>query len=75
MKKFKTLSMTLLLLTIASCKTTKKDASAVILPPKPQRQELTMPESLKDYAQIINYYEHLVQEWEQWGDTVSQMVE
>ena len=75
MKKFKILSMTLLLLIIASCKTTRQDASAVILPPKPQRQELTTPESLKDYAQIINYYEHLVQEWEQWGDTVSLMVE
>lgn len=34
-----------------------------------------MPESVKDYAQIINYYEHLVQEWEQWGDTVSALVE
>lgn len=34
-----------------------------------------MPESVKDYAQILNYYEHLVQEWEQWGDAVSKMVE
>ena len=42
---------------------------------KPQRQELSMPESVKDYAQILNYYEHLVQEWEQWGDTVSALVE
>lgn len=34
-----------------------------------------MPESVKDYAQILNYYEHLVQEWEQWSNTVSLMVE
>ena len=34
-----------------------------------------MPESVKDYAQIINYYEHLVQEWEQWGDTVTALVD
>lgn len=60
---------------MTGCKTTKQDASTITLPPKPQRQELTRPESLKDYALILNYYEHLVQEWEQWGDTVSQMVE
>ena len=34
-----------------------------------------MPESVKDYAQIINYYEHLVQEWEQWYECVEEMLE
>ena len=68
--------MLLSMLTMTGCKTTKKqEASTITLPPKPQRQELTRPESLKDYAQILNYYEHLVQEWEEWGDTVSLMVE
>lgn len=33
-----------------------------------------MPESVKDYAQIINYYEHLVQEWEQWSECVEAIV-
>ena len=40
----------------------------------PQRQELRKPESLKDYALIIVYYESLVQEWESWGATVEDIV-
>lgn len=40
----------------------------------PQRQELKAPESVKDLADILNYYEHLVQEWEVWGDTVETIV-
>jgi hypothetical protein len=27
--------------------------------------------SVKDVAELINYYEHLVQEWEKWGDKVT----
>ena len=45
-----------------------------VLPPKPQRKEIQAPQDLQDYAQIINYYEHLVQEWEQWGAVVEEMV-
>lgn len=60
---------------MTGCRTTKQEASKIELPPKPQRQELASPETLKDYAQMLNYYEHLVQEWEQWGDTVSALVE
>lgn len=63
------------MLIMTGCRTTKTEEQKIALPPKPQRQELKMPESVKDYAQIINYYEHLVQEWEQWGDTVSALVE
>ena len=40
----------------------------------PQRQELKAPESVNDLADILNYYEHLVQEWEVWGDTVETIV-
>lgn len=74
MKKLATLLVLLFLPIMTGCKTTEI-RTVYVLPPRPQRQELTMPESLKDYAQILNYYEHLVQEWEQWGDTVSLMVE
>lgn len=61
--------MILLPLTIQGCKTTKVEKE-IILPPKPQRQELKAPQDLKDLADILNYYEHLVQQWEEWGSTV-----
>ena len=74
MKKLATLFLLLFLPIMTGCKTTEI-RTVYVLPPRPQRQELTTPESLKDYAQILNYYEHLVQQWEQWGDTVTLMVE
>jgi len=55
------------------CKTTKIEES-VTLPPKPQRRELEEPESIQDIANVLNYYEHLVQEWETWGDSVEKIV-
>lgn len=47
----------------------------MVLPPKPQRSEQNIPETLRDYALLLSYYEHLVQEWEAWGETVTAMVE
>ena len=73
MKNSHRLLILLLLLTITGCRTTPKSKKTV-LPPKPSRQEIKAPESLKDYALIINYYEHLVQEWELWGETVTVLV-
>lgn len=61
--------MILLPLIITGCKTTKVEKE-IILPPKPQRQELKSPESLSDLADTLNYYEHLVQDWENWGERV-----
>lgn len=61
--------MILLPLIITGCKTTKIEKE-IVLPPKPQRQELKAPQDLKDLADILNYYEHLVEQWEQWGSTV-----
>ena len=61
--------MILLPLIILGCKTTKVEKE-IILPPKPQRQELKAPQDLKDLAYLLNYYEHLVQQWEEWGSTV-----
>lgn len=40
----------------------------------PQRKEIKAPETIKDYALIISYYENLVQEWELWGYTVEYMI-
>lgn len=61
--------MILLPLTILGCKTTKVEKE-IILPPKPQRQELKAPQDLKDLADILNYYEHLVEQWEEWSKSV-----
>lgn len=36
-----------------------------------------MPEvtSVKDVANLVNYYEHLVQEWEKWSDDTTASIE
>ena len=62
----------LLTLTITSC---ASKPQPVELPPKPQRQEQRTPESIRDYANLIVYYESLVQEWEAWGELASEIVE
>lgn len=35
-----------------------------------------MPEvqTVQDVAKLVNYYEHLVREWELWGETVEEAV-
>ena len=40
----------------------------------PERTEQPEPESLKDLALLLNYYEFLVEEWEAWGQIVSETV-
>ena len=62
--------MTLFLLITPSCRTTKTEKE---LPPRPERQEIQAPQTLKDCAEIINYYEHLVEEWEAWAELVEEM--
>jgi hypothetical protein len=75
MRRLLTLSMLLLALTITGCATKPAEEPAMVLPPKPQRSEQNIPETLRDYALLLSYYEHLVQEWEAWGETVTDMVE
>lgn len=53
---------------ITGCRTVKTEKTK--LPPKPERQIIETPVTLKDYAEIINYYDHLVQQWEEWGEAV-----
>lgn len=66
-----TLLLILLMSIIPGCKTTKVEETPKIdLPPKPQREiiaEGTSP------AQILVYYESLVQKWEMWSETVEVM--
>lgn len=68
-----------LMITILACSTVKEKEYVTIkyiLPPSPQRKEMILREnpSIKDYAEIINYYEHLVREWEAWGKNVKEII-
>ena len=74
MKKSVRLLIALLPLITVSC-VTKPKVNKPVLPPKPQRIELAEPETLQDLAYIINYYEHLVEEWEEWGETAEALYE
>ena len=71
MKRLLTLLMTLSILTITGCVSSK----GIVVPPRPEREELQPVKDLRDAASVINYYEHLVQEWEAWADTVEAQVE
>ena len=66
--------MPLLILTTQSCVTTKQKTE-IILPPQPQRRELPEVKTMADIATVLNYYEHLVQEWEAWGDAATRIIE
>lgn len=57
-------------LIISGCRTTKEIEKEIILPPKPQREEIEAPKDLKGVAELLNYYEHKLEEWEAWGDSV-----
>ena len=75
MKKSVILFLLLFLPIMTGCKTTEKIIQTkYVLPPKPQRKELQAPQTIQDYAQVLNYYEHLVQLWEEWGILVEEMV-
>ena len=80
MKKLMILFIILLLLTTITCTTTKEKEFVTykyILPPFPKRKEIVLSANLqlKDYAEMINYYEHLVQEWEEWGKSVEKILD
>ena len=75
MKKSVILLVLLFLPIMTGCKTTEKIIQTkYVLPPRPQRKELQAPQTIQDYAQVLNYYEHLVQLWEEWGILVEEMV-
>lgn len=64
--------MPLLILTTQSC--ASKPKAEVVLPPQPQRRKMPEVKTMADIATVLNYYEHLVQEWEAWGDTVEKII-
>ena len=57
------------MLTITGCRTTK-EVNKIELPPKPAREEIEAPKDLKGITELLNYYEHKLQEWENWGERV-----
>ena len=61
-------------LTTTACASKPKRVE-IILPPKPERQEQKEPTNLKEVADLLNYYEHLVQQWETWGDITERLVQ
>ena len=73
MKILRILSAVLLSLIPAGCATLPK-ADDVVLPPMPERTEQKAPETAKDWAELLGYYEFLVQEWEAWGRAVQAQI-
>lgn len=63
--------MALLPLIMAGCQTTNK----IVLPPTPERQQIEVPKNYKEAAFTINYYEHLVQQWETWAESVKKLTD
>ena len=61
------------MLSINSCATSPKNE--IILPPKPQRQELPEVQTVNDMAGVIVYYEYLVKEWEAWAAAVEKIAQ
>lgn len=66
--------MPLLALTMTGC-ASKPKAPEKVLPPMPERSELAPIETTADLVEALNYYEHLVQEWEAWGETARAIIE
>ena len=64
--------MPLLILTIQSC--ASKPKTEIVLSPQPQRKEMPEVKTMADIATVLNYYEHLVQEWEAWGDKAEKII-
>lgn len=60
---------------MTGCISKPKAQSEIILPPMPERTEMPEPTNLKEVAELLNYYEHLVEQWETWGEVVTRMVE
>ena len=73
MKNCWKLLLVLLALTMTGC--VSKPQAEHELPPMPERMEQKVPQDLKDYALLLNYYEHLLQEWEAWGERVTNIVD
>jgi len=75
MKKLIILFLILFLLIIPGCKTIEYVYPEYELPVEPEREVLEQPETIEDLALIINYYDSLVSEWEQWAISTKEIIE
>ena len=60
---------------MTGCVTNPKSNPKIILEPAPERVEMPEPTNTKELIQALNYYQNLVELWENWGDTVTRQVE
>lgn len=80
MKKLIILYVILLIIIISTCTTIREKEYITyqyILPSFPIRETIVISDNptINDYAKIINYYEHLVQKWEIWGNSVKKILD
>ena len=60
---------------MTGCVTKPKANPKIILEPMPERVERPEPTDLKGLVESLNYYETLIELWENWGNTVVRQVE
>lgn len=71
-KKLIIFSLILSALTTIACRTTSE--IKITLPPEPERKNIPIPASPKEYAEVIAYYDELVSEWELWAETTQKII-
>jgi len=75
MRKLWIVFLILFLLIIPGCKTIEYVYPDYELPAEPIREIIEDPETIEDLALIINYYDSLVSEWEQWSISVKEIID
>ena len=75
MRKLWIVFLILFLLIIPGCKTIEYVYPEYELPAEPEREIIEEPETIEDLALIINYYDSLVSEWEQWSISVKEIID
>ena len=76
MKRLKWFLIALLLITTLNLKNCKSiSQTETVLPEKPCREKIETPQTLQDYAEILIYYDCLVQRWELWAETVEKITQ
>jgi len=75
MKKLIISLLIFLILITAGCKTIEYVYPEYELPPQPKREFIAVPETQKDWVELINYFNSLVSEWEQWAKDVQKIIE
>ena len=51
-----------------------KPKAEIILPPKPERTERKHVNNLREIAEVMEYYETQIRLWENWGDSVTKII-